>query len=355
MKAFHSYRKTLLALLFLSLAAGLFAFPGITSLCPTESGQYVYYRDYTFPEETYIGFLQYDEGTYAIRYFTPVATNGALPIIELYFTLDTNVDYVEFTGEKIASPVTQNDTEVLNYLHDLLYEFASRRKKINSADFSTTVTSNEDFMQFGGNVTINWNFYIPVFNLRTITSESDEVLLEAVSTGKLRDNNDQSFVSFSGFENIPIIDDYYIDGIKSMNDYGKKPDIVALDDSVTLIGDSGLLQSAYSPIPVSGYSEDIIDELREYLNINAFEVLYPDVLSYFSLMPTLYLPSTELTFTNTSYYLKGLYPMDGYDLSYPFYMIATCQIQDLGLRSTLLLVSTEQYWKNPGFYENLVK
>lgn len=124
MKAFHSFRKTLPVLLFLSLAAGLFAFPGISSLFPTASGQYVYYRDYTFPEETYIGFLQYDEGTYAIRYYTPVAKNGSLPIIEMYLTLNTDADFVDITGEKIASPITQNDTEVMNYMHDLLYELA---------------------------------------------------------------------------------------------------------------------------------------------------------------------------------------------------------------------------------------
>ena len=42
------------------------AFPGIQSYLKDESGQYVYYRDYTFPYEAYVGFLHYDEGTYGM-------------------------------------------------------------------------------------------------------------------------------------------------------------------------------------------------------------------------------------------------------------------------------------------------
>jgi hypothetical protein len=57
-------------LFILLFCSGLFALPGIDEWMPTVSGEYVYYRDYTFTDETYIGFLQYDAGTYAVRYYS---------------------------------------------------------------------------------------------------------------------------------------------------------------------------------------------------------------------------------------------------------------------------------------------
>lgn len=38
---------------------------------------------------------------------------------------------MEFTGEKIQGAVSEQDTEIINYLHDLFYEFTSRRQKEN--------------------------------------------------------------------------------------------------------------------------------------------------------------------------------------------------------------------------------
>ena len=109
--------------------ASVYAVPGVKDFLPTESGQYVYYRDSTFPQPAYIGFLQYDEGNYAIRCYAPEAASGSKEIT-LFFTLDTAKDSVLMTGEKIEQVLQPEDAPTVNYLHDLFYEFAANRKKV---------------------------------------------------------------------------------------------------------------------------------------------------------------------------------------------------------------------------------
>lgn len=348
----HSSRKTLLVLLFVSLAAGLFAFPGVTSLFPTASGQYVYYRDYTFPEETYIGFLQYDEGTYAIRYFSPVAKNGALPIIEMYLTVNPDIDYVDITGEKINSPISQNDTEIMNYMHDLLYEFGARRHKLNDADFYNTVTSSEEFMQFGGDVTIDWNFFIPIFNLSTITSADGDILLEAVTMGTLKDNNDQSFVSFCGMENLPIIDEYYISSIEK--DEVNVP-LISVTDGLWAVGDIGVLTSSYSPFTDQTLSEEDRILLMEMFTENAWQVLYISANSYYSIIDNMYLPYTDITINKTDFFFRTLYSDDIQNFSDPHYIIIGYSMKDFGFETKTLLIPMNAYWANADYYNSLVK
>ncbi len=210
-------KKILLTIPFLFLALFVFAIPGVTDVMPTESGQFVYYRDYSFTTETYIGFLQYDKGTYAIRYYAPRPEIGSSEI-ELLITIDTSQNYVLMTGEKIVSNVTMDDNTTINYLHDLFYEFASRRKKVNFPVVASTdleklrslantlqdsiVTKNEDYFQYGGDVTIEYDFSIPIFNLRNITSGKD-ILFEAVTMGQLITSQDTSFIDFKGFSDLP--------------------------------------------------------------------------------------------------------------------------------------------------------
>ena len=149
----------------------VFAIPGVEPKVDFP-GTFVYYRDYTYEDETYIGFLQYDAGTYALRYFSPQAKKGAKSI-ELYITCDTTKDIVEMTGEKIVGEITQVDVETLNYLHDLFYELAKRRKSL-TAKFDQTVRSADNYPQFGGEVLISYEPYIPLFGVRSIVSNDSK-------------------------------------------------------------------------------------------------------------------------------------------------------------------------------------
>ena len=195
-------RKVLISIWFILMMSVCFAIPGVETVFPISSGEYVFYRDYSFPTETYIGFLQYDNTTLAIRYYAKNPESG-LEDITVYFSFNPNSDFIDMTGEKIIGNVTAEDTETLNYLHDLLYEFAGRRKKLNNSDFSNTLRINQDYVQFGGDVTMVYDVYIPIFNLNRILDEKGNSIFEAVTFGTLADSTDSSFSDFKGFSNLP--------------------------------------------------------------------------------------------------------------------------------------------------------
>jgi len=195
-------RKWLISICLVFMVSICFAIPGVTDSWGKGDGEYVFYRDYSFPRETYIGFLEYSDGTVAIRYYAKNPEVG-LDDITLYVSLNLESDFIDMVGEKIIGDVTAEDTETLNYLHDLLYELAGRRKKLNDRDFASTLRVNQEYVQFGGDVTMVYDFYIPLFNLNRIVDKNGDVLFEAVTFGSISDATDTSFSDFKGFSNLP--------------------------------------------------------------------------------------------------------------------------------------------------------
>lgn len=190
-------KKHILIALLICLITCLWAIPGVTPIIPDEAGQFIYYRDYTFTNETYVGILRYDEGTYCIRYLT-CPGKAAEHEITSYVTMNPDSDFIDLTGERVIGAVSADDTEMVNYMHDFLYEFAARRKKVNGIDISEAYIKNEDYAQFGGNVKVVYEAYIPLFNISSIMSETGETLCEAVCTGVITSESDSLFSDFSG-------------------------------------------------------------------------------------------------------------------------------------------------------------
>ena len=204
---------TLFATLLFSLSA-IFALPGFEPVVPDYSGEYVYYRDFTFERESYIGFLTYDQKTYSARYFAPAEKKSKLPQkeIQIFFTINPDTNHLELTGEKVLNIqfLAEEDLKIVNYIHDLLYEFNARRIKLvennvlsgtqDELEFSGKITSNEDFAQFGGSVQINWNAIIPFFNIESIFNQDDAKNVLSVATiGRINSSDDKGFENFKGF------------------------------------------------------------------------------------------------------------------------------------------------------------
>lgn len=183
----------------------VFALPGVTQYIPDASGEYVFYHDSSFERESYTGFIHYDESTYGVRYFAPETSDKKNPLaekdIQIYFTIDATQNHFEPTGERIAGSITPADTDIINYLHDMMYELTARRNK--AGDISSTYSSTEDFPQFGGDVTIEYNALVPVFNIQSIKSLDGKTILQIVTTGMLSASDgeqaDSSFTDFKGF------------------------------------------------------------------------------------------------------------------------------------------------------------
>lgn len=205
-------KGTVFILMMIFMTASVFSLPGFEPFISDMPGEYVYYVDKTFSRESYVGFLAYDERTYAARYFAPADTSMSKPELEvtIYFTIDTSKNFIELTGEKIVSAHTPDDTEIINYLHDMVYELNARRIKAGkvepveeySADgqfFKSGVRKNDDFMQFGGSVVVVYDCLIPLFNIKMIENDSRIPVFYAVTTGRIVASSDTSFDDFEGF------------------------------------------------------------------------------------------------------------------------------------------------------------
>ena len=204
MKSIH-LKKILssLTLILLSLNVPLFALPGVTQKIPDQSGQFVYYKDSTFERESYFGIVYYDDSTYGLRYFAPAQTKSTplLPAkdVSILVTLDPAKNYVDLTGERILSGTTAEDTELINYLHDMLYELTSRRQK--AGNVTAMISIPQKFEQFGGDVTVTFDPLVPVFNVKQIISDAGNSVLTQVTAGQLISSSDENF---SAFEGLPL-------------------------------------------------------------------------------------------------------------------------------------------------------
>lgn len=185
--------------------APLAAMPGFQSFLPDISGEYVYYRDNTFIRESYVGLLYYDAGTVQIRYYAPQDSENFLPEKDIAILITVNPDspHWDMTGERIISAIMPGteDMDIVNYLHDFLYEFSARRIKAGEiTEKSKSIV--QDYEQFGGQVTVIFDCRIPMFNIRGIEAAGKKPL-ECVTIGQLRDSFDKSFDDFKGFPKNP--------------------------------------------------------------------------------------------------------------------------------------------------------
>lgn len=194
-------KKILLCLALVFASFSLSALPGITQYIPDASGEYVFYKDNTFNRTSYVGIIYYDEETIGIRYFAPASLELEQPDsdVTLYLKLNPESEHMEFTGETMKGVKTEDETEVVNYLHDILYEFNTRRQKVTLTD-TEKQTVSDTYEQFGGKVNIVYNAQVPLFNVQEIRGADGKVLLQLSTMGALVSSEDKSFENFRGFD-----------------------------------------------------------------------------------------------------------------------------------------------------------
>ena len=210
-------KKCLRAAAFFALALcaplDLSALPGAQNAIPDASGEYVYYRDFSFNRESYIGFLYYDDSTYEARYYAPArqgkSAADSLPAkcIDLLFSAAPKNGRLELTGERFVVPPQQEDVEVVNYIHDLVYELSGRRAKLlepplvdyvkDSAPFAQVgVCVSDNYEAFGGPVKMLYDEAVPIFNLKKIVDYAGRDVFVVATIGALKDSKDKSFAEF---------------------------------------------------------------------------------------------------------------------------------------------------------------
>ena len=180
------------------------ALPGVASYIQDTSGEYVYYKDSSFERYAIVGFLYYNEGTYALRYYAPTDIERSLPEQEviLYVTVNPQSSSLELTGERIIGGSDNETTDIINYLHDLFYDFTAQRQASTVVSVEETKTT-ASLDNFGGLVSITYTATVPIFNIESIQKADGTYLLQTLTTGQLTSSSDDSFTSFKGFEDIP--------------------------------------------------------------------------------------------------------------------------------------------------------
>ncbi|MCR5622145.1 MAG: hypothetical protein K6G18_09840 [Treponema sp.] len=234
------------------LCASASAIPLVKQYTPDFSGEFVYYRDNSFTSPSIIGIVYYNESTYGARYYCP-ADKAAQTVerdISIYFTIDAENNSIELTGENIfGSDGSQDDADIVNYLHDFFYEFAERRQKLDLQG-PEAVTVTDDFAQFGGDVKITYNNLIPIFNMERLSTLDGDDVLYVETVGILTDSNDPAFSSYKGMMKLPKDKSRSFDkkAFAKAKQFSVGCQSVSLDDSwkqesdnMFLLGDNALL------------------------------------------------------------------------------------------------------------------
>jgi len=200
--------KKFLITLLICLSGIVFAVPAIQSYIPDQGGEYVYYKDNSFARESYIGILGYDSSNFQLRYYAPATKEfPAEKIVATAISTDVVNGHFDLTGENIliADYANEEDVDIINYLHDLIYEFASRRSKIEDlspkskgyvnfeALNNNGLSVSTDYVQFGGNVTIVYDVIIPFFNIKRIDDSKGKPVFECVQIGKISSTEETLF------------------------------------------------------------------------------------------------------------------------------------------------------------------
>lgn len=188
------------------------ALPGFKPYIQDFPGDYVFYRDYSFKSETYVGFLYYGNSAYSAKIITlkDEKSKNLEKSVSIYFTVDESKDFMEFTGEKVISMPTEDDIHLVNYLHDLIYDFNSKRIKTGKVDSENVIYDEKDFLnsgyetsdfltKFGGDVKILYDWVIPLFNLKSIKDFSENVQFEVATVGRISSSENNEFDNFKGF------------------------------------------------------------------------------------------------------------------------------------------------------------
>ena len=95
---------------------------------------------------------------------------------------------MDMTGEMIMTevdPNSEDDVDILNYLHDIIYEFSSRRIKADPVE-AEAFSISQDYEQFGGKVSVCFDSLIPLFNIKSITQEENRRITARVMKRTIR-------------------------------------------------------------------------------------------------------------------------------------------------------------------------
>lgn len=170
--------------------------PTTESTYGTFSGDYVIYRDYSWKEPTWIGFLYYNDETYGA--FIRTGTHEKGRTLSLLFSGKTEKRQFVLTGQKIMTPITPDDTVKVNYLMTVLPKLYER-KTFPAAEKALfgEATVQGHIEEFGGAVQLGFRSFIPLFHLHTLKNTKTGTILELAEIGSIKGSGESLFYSYT--------------------------------------------------------------------------------------------------------------------------------------------------------------
>ena len=159
------------------------------------SGDYVIYKDSSWKNEAYVGFLYYN--TTSIGTFLHIPASN-LRVTILFSCEDVDGELI-LTGQNITSPRSNDELYILgvNYLMDMLPSLYNT--KIKPQEKSKVIRRGRktfDTEQFGTSCSFSYASFIPLFALESIYDEKGRVMLNIEKIGRIKSGKDNTFFNF---------------------------------------------------------------------------------------------------------------------------------------------------------------
>lgn len=162
----------------------------------TNSGDYVLYKDFTFASPSWVGFLKYDDATYASMLYTPSERRR----ICVLFSVSTDGKKMELMGQNLTTKIDLSnnaDVEAVNYLMQLLpdlYKWGISAEESKTVQIKGNQKKFSNIAYLNGTITVNRVPTVPLFGIESITGTNSGKkvdLLKLVQIGTV--NNDTEF------------------------------------------------------------------------------------------------------------------------------------------------------------------
>lgn len=167
----------------------------------TNSGDYVIYKDNSWKEPTWIGFLYYNSNTIGSFLYT---ANGKTFVKILFSGEESGGEFV-ITGQNIISQKSNDSlyTYSINYLMELLpklYSWKIQPKNKGNVIKKSSLTIDEP--QFGGKAELRFSSYVPIFCLDRILDKDGKNIFVLEEIGLTDNEND--FFNFTPIPDVNI-------------------------------------------------------------------------------------------------------------------------------------------------------
>lgn len=170
------------------------------------SGEFAFYRDYTFADPAWTGVLFYDEGTWAAQVLFPESGKR----VTSFFSAEAEGDRLVLTGQRNDPNLQNEDVPLVNYLMQILPLLWEARqaietrgeaippstKKREKSIFPPAVSLQRRAPLFGGDAEFVFSAELPLFGLKSVSDSGGRAVFAFESAGRISADDDSAFFAF---------------------------------------------------------------------------------------------------------------------------------------------------------------